>query len=47
MDKLSENLQSIKKVIGAISEITSVNETSKNDNVPNFSKKNTYRRYND
>lgn len=47
VDKLSENLQSIKKVIGAISEFTSVNDNKKDESVPNFSKKNSYRRYND
>lgn len=47
VDKLSENLQSIKKVIGAISEFTSVNDNKKDEGVPNFSKKNSYRRYND
>ncbi len=47
MDKLSENLQSIKKVIGAIGEITSLNDTKKEPLTPTNSKKNTYRRYND
>lgn len=47
MDKLSENLQSIKKVIGAIGEITSLNEPKKEVVTPSISKKNTYRRYND
>ena len=46
MDKLSQNLQSIKKVIGAIGEITSIND-NKNEVTPTISKKNTYRRYND
>lgn len=46
MDKVSENLQSIKKVIGALGELTSINEDKKEE-LPSFSKKSSYRRYND
>ena len=47
MDKVSENLQSLKKVIGAIGEITSLNDNKNTVQPTSFSKKNSYRRYND
>ena len=47
MDKISENLQSLKKVIGAIGEITSLNDTKIDTQTSSFPKKNNYKRYND
>jgi hypothetical protein len=47
MDKISENLQSLKKVIGAIGEITSLNDTKSDTQTSSFPKKNNYKRYND
>ena len=47
MDKVSENLQSLKKVIGAIGEITNLNDNKNTSQNAPFIKKNTYRRYND
>ena len=47
MDKVSENLQSLKKVFGAIGEITNLNDKKNTSQNTPFIKKNTYRRYND
>lgn len=47
MDKVSENLQSLKKVIGALGELTSLNDNKNNESSSTFPKKNSYRRYND
>ena len=47
MDKISENLQSLKKEIGAIGEITSLNDTKSDTQSSSFPKKNNYNRHND
>ena len=46
LDKLSNSLDSLKKVVGTIQEITRP-ETSEASNIPEYIKKSTFRRYND
>ena len=46
LDKLSNGLDSLKKVVGTIQEITKP-DISTTENIPEYIKKSTFRRYND
>ena len=46
LDKVSSGLESIKKVVGTIQEITK-GDTNISENIPEYIKKSSFRRYND